>query len=203
MVKGALRWVTMTLRRALPLVVLGGTLAVLAVPVIIGDGGARLGALCAVAGILVASMAVARGARVEHPELRALDALAAGAAGTGAVGLGTAVTMSAIVLWTVAPGSGPREAAGWPGPALATIAAIALVASLAWGARSVMRREGIERDALLKATSLAFFVTVLLSGGYALFEVMADAPTISMWVPWSVGMLTWAGAAAVLGKRMA
>jgi hypothetical protein len=192
----------MTLRRAASLVVLGGTLAVLAVPIVIGNGGARLGALCALAGIVFAMVSIVRAARLEHPGLGAVDALARGASATGAAGLGTAVTMSAIVLWTVAPGSGPREAAGWPGPTLAAVAAGALVTSLALGARSVLRREGIEREALLKATSLAFFVTVLLSGAYAFFEVMADAPHLSMWMPWTVGMLTWGIAATMLQRRL-
>jgi hypothetical protein len=193
----------MTLRGKLSLVVLGGTLGVLAVPLAIGDAGARAGSVCAIAGIALACNAVVRATRAEHPEISTLDLLATGLAGTGAIGLGTAVAISAIFLWNVAPASGPRDDAGWPGPVLAAIAAGALIGSLAWGAHGVVRREGVERDALLKATSFAFFVTVLLSGAYAMFEVMADAPHVSMWFVWTVGTLTWATAAAVLTRRAA
>jgi hypothetical protein len=191
------------MRRAIALLVLGGTVLVLAVPAVLGSGGRRLGALCAIASIVVGTALVVRQHRADGAAAGGWWGVADALARTGWGGLGAAIVMTTLVLWSTAPGSGSREDARWLGPLVAAGVAVALIAPIAAGARAAVRREGIERDALLKATSLAFFVTVLGAGAYALFEVMADAPAVSMWTVWSVGMLTWAVASSVLLRRVA
>jgi hypothetical protein len=70
-------------------------------------------------------------------------------------------------------------------------------------ARATTKREGVERDVLLRATSFAFFATIFVAAAYGLLEAFADAPRISMWVPWMVGGATWSVTAVVLSRRLA
>jgi hypothetical protein len=63
------------------------------------------------------------------------------------------------------------------------------------------RKDGVERQVFLQSTSLAFFITVLGAISYALFEVFAEAPKLSMWLVWSWGMAAWGIGSAVIAKR--
>ena len=199
--------VGMTLRRALPLVALAGTIAVLLVPIAIGSAEARFGALFAMAGIAAGVGSAVRQLRLEYADDPAppptLHLLGDTLAGAGIAVVGLAVFFVMLLFGSIAPGSGPREDAGWPGLAFASVAGAALVVGLAGTGRAILRREGIERQNLLEATCIAFYVTFLFAGVYGSFEAMADAPRISMWNVWMVGGFTWAVAASVLHRRSA
>lgn len=197
----------MTLRRSIPVFALAAAVLVLAVPLAIGSAEARGGAVFALVTILGGVAVVVRATRAEHADdptqPSSMGLLAESMSGPGLLVVGTAVYLVAVCLHTFAPGSGPREDAGWPGPALAVLAVAGLALGGAGSIRSIRRREGIERRVLVEATSIAFFVTMLGAIGYATFEAFADAPEISMWAVWSVGMFTWAVAGSVLQRRAA
>jgi hypothetical protein len=63
------------------------------------------------------------------------------------------------------------------------------------------RRDGVERDIHLTATSAAFVVTVAVAGGYGVFEVVAGAPRLPMWSVFAAGTLAWAVASSMAGRR--
>lgn len=64
-------------------------------------------------------------------------------------------------------------------------------------------RESKELDRLLfsEATSMAFFVTMTCALSYALLESWIEAPRLSMWFVWTVGMGAWILAAALFKRR--
>lgn len=55
----------------------------------------------------------------------------------------------------------------------------------------------------LGRTGVAFVATTAVCGVWTMFETFADAPRISMAVPWAVGLVTWIGATVVLRRRVA
>jgi hypothetical protein len=66
----------------------------------------------------------------------------------------------------------------------------------------VFGRRHVELDRVLftEATSIAFFATLLIAGGYAALEAHADLPRLSFaWIP-VVGLCIW-GACALVFKR--
>lgn len=190
-----------------PLLTMAVTLAFLVIPVAIGGPGARLGALCAMGAILVGFGAGLRRVRREHdddPRPPSFAALAReSTASSGRMLAYVAGYIVLVFLVAAAPGSGPRRESGGLGILVAAAAGALLAATLVDGARFHLRREGVERDVFFQSTSVAFFATVIAAVWYALFEVFADAPELSMWTVWSFGMLAWAMASAVLRRRRA
>lgn len=189
-----------------PLFALGLSIGLLVVPLVRGNAGARVGAvagLVAIAGGLAVSIRRLR--RVEYAESERSPTLAE-LAREAVNGLGRYfVYMSAYIAFVIvaaaAPDSGERAAQGLR-IALAAAAAVALAAAIADVVRLQWRKEGVERQIFLESTCVAFFVTVVASAAYALFEVMADAPRLTMWLPWSLGMFTWAVTASRRSRRL-
>jgi hypothetical protein len=77
-------------------------------------------------------------------------------------------------------------------------AAVGVVVSLFAMGR---RMKELERLLFSEATSMAFFITMLGAITYGLLEVWVDAPAISMWTVWMLGMGSWAVLSLVLRKR--
>lgn len=88
------------------------------------------------------------------------------------------------------------------GPIAAGVAAVALATGTFLGYRAAVSRVGVESLVFTRATSLAFFVTIVVAAAYGIFEVLADAPRISMMHVWSVGVVVWVGATAVFNRRL-
>jgi hypothetical protein len=82
---------------------------------------------------------------------------------------------------------------------LTVAAAIGLVVALVLSGRQ--RRE-LERFIFSEATSVSFFVTMAAAITYGLLESWIDAPAVSMWWVWALGMTTWALMSALLKRRM-
>jgi hypothetical protein len=173
-------------------VAMATSIALLAWFAIHHGGGERVGAIGGMVGVGLGMCAATTAVRRQHADgpmpslVTTINEIASGAA---VVFIGMAVYFAAAFI------------AG--GTAIPIIGGGALLVSLAWASRVVLRREGIEREVLLRATCFAFFVTVLGSAFYAMFESFADAPHLSMWVPYAVGMVTWSIAATVLQHRTA
>jgi hypothetical protein len=174
------------------MVAMATSMALLAWFAVHHGGGERAGAIGGMVGVglgMSAAAAAVRREQADGPKLSLVATVNEVATGAAVVFIAMAVYFAAAFL------------AG--GTAIPIIGGAAVLAALAWAPRFVLRREGIEREVLLRATSFAFFVTVLSSALYALFESFADAPHLSMWVPYAVGMLTWSIAASVLQHRTA
>ena len=80
----------------------------------------------------------------------------------------------------------------WAEPVFAALAAAVLAFAVIHAARDVWRKEGVERQVLLESATIAFFVTVLATATYAMAEALMEAPPISMWALWALGMFSWA-----------
>jgi hypothetical protein len=93
----------------------------------------------------------------------------------------------------------PRPDAALIGIAVGTI--VAGVAGIFLTARAGRSTRELDRLLFTEATSVAFFVTMMSSLGYALLEVWIDAPRLSMWFVWTVGMGAWIVASTVLKRR--
>jgi hypothetical protein len=78
------------------------------------------------------------------------------------------------------------------------IAAIGFMITTIRGGR---RNTELERMLFSESTSLAFFLTMIGAITYSLLEAWVDAPRLSMWVVWSVGMGSWAILSLVLKRR--
>ncbi|HYD09906.1 MAG TPA: hypothetical protein VEA78_07375 [Acidimicrobiales bacterium] len=189
----------MTLRRSLPLVVLGAALVAAAVPFVVGGAEGRLASAFVLAGVLVPLAAGVRTQRADDDRLSLLDAASAHLRGPGSWLLGLAVGMAVLLFAVMArPDDGDVTWSGWlAAGVIAAAVAIGMAATVRW----VRSREGVERRELTEATSIAFFVTVLAAATYATFESIADAPRLSMWVVWGVGMGTWSVVSVVRGIR--
>jgi len=87
------------------------------------------------------------------------------------------------------------------GVAVAFATSAVLVAGGVVGARAAVRNRGIEREQLLVASAIGFLATVSVCGVWSMFEVFADAPLISMRVPWTVGIVVLIGSLAVQRRR--
>ena len=64
-----------------------------------------------------------------------------------------------------------------------------------------MRAEGVEREQLVVATTMAFLAMAAICGVWSMFEVFADAPLLSMRVPWAVGIVVLVASRAVQRRR--
>ena len=195
----------MTLSRW-PTVVLAATVCLFAVPLALGNAGARIGAALGLAGLVGGLwLAADRLRRVEHadderpPSRLALVGRLADSASRSVVSVACIVAF--LFLAVVAPGSGSRAEAGWLGPAMAIAVSLPLCGGLVSTWRLSLRRDGFERDAFLRSTSTAFFVTMVGCGSYATFEVLADAPAMPAFAPWTLGILTWLVANAWITRR--
>ena len=91
--------------------------------------------------------------------------------------------------------------AGSAGALAAVLASVAIVVIGAVSARGTMRHAGIEREQLLVASSQAFLATAAVCGVWSMFEVFADAPLISMRVPWTVGIVVLVVSLAIQRHR--
>lgn len=80
----------------------------------------------------------------------------------------------------------------WGEPVFVAVAGGVLALAVVQAARDVWQKEGVERQVLLESATVAFFVTVLATATYAMAEALMDAPAISMWAVWGLGMLSWA-----------
>ena len=106
------------------------------------------------------------------------------------------VTAGAFIRGDV--GEGP-SAAMW-GVAGGTIGAALGVMGviIAWGRKT----KELERVLFTEGTSLAFFVTMISALTYGLLESWVDAPRLSAWLMWSIGMGSWAVLSLVLRRRV-
>ena len=155
-----------------------------------------------VAGLIGARFAPSR---TQHPI--ELGAIALGVAGSLIAGL--AIRLMGLVLMAVyiaLVGTGAILAGIHPRPeaALIAIAAASIVAALS-GVISFVRlgRESKELDRLmfLESTSIAFFVTMLFALTWGLLEVWVNAPHPSMWIVWTVGMVSWIVVSTIFNRR--
>ena len=89
---------------------------------------------------------------------------------------------------------------------IGVLRAISVVAVLAviLGFLLIAGRRHVELDRLLftEATSVAFFATLVVAGGYAALETHADLPRLSFaWVP-VIGLVIWGISALVFKRRV-
>jgi hypothetical protein len=81
------------------------------------------------------------------------------------------------------------------------IAGVALVGMVLGPPLALTRREGVEREMLRRATSVAFFALVVATGVYGMLELVLDLPappTITVYV---FGMMAWLVASGVVHLR--
>jgi hypothetical protein len=91
-----------------------------------------------------------------------------------------------------------------PKAALVLIAGGSVLAAIAFMISTVRRGRAsteLELQLFSQSTSIAFFVTMIGAITYALLESWIDAPRLSMWVVWSVGMGSWALLSILLQRR--
>jgi hypothetical protein len=87
------------------------------------------------------------------------------------------------------------------GPVAAAVAGACLAGGTFLGYRTAVSRVGVEALVFAKATSLAFFVTIVSAAVYGIFEMLADAPKVSMIHVWSLGVVVWVAATAVFTRQ--
>jgi len=92
--------------------------------------------------------------------------------------------------------------AGWLRVAIAAVAAAAFLYPVVVWTRMDRQRGGVERWLTLESTSLAYFATLTATGGYALFEQLADAPRISMYWAFLFAVFAWGAVWIALGRRV-
>ena len=95
-----------------------------------------------------------------------------------------------------------EDAPAWLGPLLALAAALPAAAAVLMGPLMLRRQEGLEREVLMRSASVAFFSTMIVSLTYGLFEAFAEAPNLSAWWVYLLGMCAWAAASLVMQRRM-
>jgi hypothetical protein len=93
----------------------------------------------------------------------------------------------------------PRPNGALIGIAVGTI--VASVAGVFFTVRAGRAKRELDRMLFTEATSVAFFVTMMSSLGYALLEVWIDAPRLSMWFVWTVGMGAWIVTSTIFRRR--
>ncbi len=184
----------------------GMSVGLLVTALAVGSTAARLGALGGLAGIAFGTAVAVRRHRREYESPQEVPPLPklvlAAVAESGGFFFYLSAYLALVMLATLDTGEKPLDGT-IAEPAFATAATLALAVALVSAGRREFRREGVERVVFLESTCIAFFVTVIAAAGYALFEALADAPTISMWVIWSVGMLAWAIASGVRRRAVA
>ena len=197
----------MNVRRLFPLVLVGAIVGSLLVPIAIGSPTARVVALVGLAVAAAGCVAGIRRLRVEHAdEARpptTFELLVELVSGSVASLVGVSEFLVVVYFATLAPGSASREEAGWVMPLLAVVAADGLLLAILMATVRFRGREGVEREVHVKATSVGFLVVVLAAGVYGVFEVLTDAPRMSMWWVWSFGIAAWFVSARVIERRAA
>lgn len=193
-------------RRLAPLTAFAAAVLLLVPPMVDGDGGARIGAVFALAGMGGGLAAVVNRLRLDHSD----DAVApsAGSIVVDAISMTGPVWAALCVVFLAVLALGPGQDGAdnqltWLEPVVAAGAGAALVAAMVWGVLTSSRREGVERQVLYESAAIAFMVTVLGAAVYALFESFVDAPRLSMWVVWSVGMAVFTVLSVVRHNRVA
>jgi hypothetical protein len=109
-----------------------------------------------------------------------------------------------LYLVTVMIGSRLASLDPRPDNALIAVAAGSVIAAVGFIAATMRRgRQSTELERMLfaESTSLAFFVTMSGAVTYGLLEAWVDAPKLSMWIVWSVGMGAWLVLSIVLNRR--
>jgi hypothetical protein len=106
------------------------------------------------------------------------------------------VAAASWALYVILVGVGSALQAREPRPdgALIAIAAgtiVSGVVGLLLVARKGRQSRELDRMLFTEATSIAFFVTMVSAISYALLESWIDAPKLSMWFVWTVGMGAW------------
>ena len=124
----------------------------------------------------------------------------------GFIFIGRNASGAAWAFYVALVGVGGALQARDPRPDLALVAiAIGTVATGAVGLLLMMRtgrrRRELDRVMFTEATSTAFFVTMMSSLGYALLESWIDAPKLSMWFVWTVGVGSWLVASFAFRRR--
>ena len=109
-----------------------------------------------------------------------------------------ALVVTGVLLMLAVP-----ELPSWVGPTLAGIALIPLVVSLAGAARFALRHEGVEQVVYLRSTTFSFVATMLACAGYGLLEAFANAPAVSAWWFYLVGVTASLGSSFVFQRRIA
>jgi len=124
--------------------------------------------------------------------------LAARAARVGGLAL-IGVYIALVGAGSILSGVHPRPQGVLIGIALGSI--IAALSGLLAFIRLGRRSKELDRLMFLESTSIAFFVTMLFVLTYALLEAWINAPKLSMWAVWTVGMLSWAVLSSVFKRR--
>jgi hypothetical protein len=169
-------------------------LAVLAAVAVAGDETDRRGATVSLVAIALGLYVAVRQQRTEHEP----DDMPSDAALLVELLDGRGMAAFALLAYVIA-----FVALDAAGVLAAGVASVALVANGYLGARAALRRHGLERDQFVMATSTAFLFTTGACGVWTMFEIFADAPRLSMGVPWTIGVVTWLGTSAVLHRRAA
>ncbi len=166
----------------------------------LGGSGMRIGAAFGLAAVYVPLIAAARSVRgargLTWPGALSRTLHEVG----GGFILGVAVYFVVIVMNELLPQA--ADLPDWSRTGIGLVAATAAITSLTVAAVSARRVEGVERYVFGEATSASFFVTMGAALAYALLEVTAGAPTISMWAVWTVGMLSWVATSVVVSRRV-
>ena len=87
------------------------------------------------------------------------------------------------------------------GPVAAGFAGAGLASATFLGYRAAVTRVGVESLVFTKSTSLAFFVTIVATAIYGTFELVADAPKLSMMDVWSLGVVAWLAATVYFNRQ--
>lgn len=157
-------------------------------------------------GFAVGGLAIGGGLAPE----RWRTAIVVGSAVVGALGaFGAALrnpVWAAIGAYVLLIGAGsvlqsvkPRPTAALVAVAVGTI--FAAIGFMAFTVRAGRQSRELERMLFSESTSIAFFVTMVGAITYALLEAWIDAPKVSMWLVWTLGMGTWAIGSLILGRR--
>lgn len=177
----------------LPFLSLGMAVGMLGLCAARAGGGVRLASIAGLVAIAMALIVPLRSAKRsygdDHPGWNALldEVLAGPARFVPYLGAATAF----LFIASVAPGSGARDRIPWLGPLMAGLGAIAIAVVVAGAVRSLLRTEGVERQALLTSSSIAFFVSIVLVGAWSCLEAVASAPAVPMLAVWLVALAVW------------
>ncbi len=119
--------------------------------------------------------------------------------------IGMAAGMVCYVALVTAGALIRRDVGAGPSPAMWGIAGGTIGAGLGvmgvivtWGRKA----KELDRVLFTEGTSLAFFVTMIAALTYGLLEAWVDAPRLSAWTTWAVGMGSWAVLSLVLRRRV-
>jgi hypothetical protein len=175
---------------------------------ILQPGSARAGALCGLGGMLVGLAFAVWGTRKSAADQEPAPSRARATAEVLGVTAGLQVSLFVFIAsifsfaWIAADHEDARRGSALAVvPVAAAIAMVLMIWVTVWGTN--LRREGVERDVTYRSMAVGFMACMSLSVFYGMLEAYAGAPELSMWVPWTVGMMTWGVASIVLSRRHA